>query len=146
MSDIDSAAAAAFRTRLTGSFHGILQWQQLDALWSRVKRGRWYVYQVGEALPDSPLTGDALAARIDALDALLRADHDHDYCGIVYADDVEEPTLVKVYDPNNLGSSCSHGDAPIPPLWLLSSVPPAPIDNPVPAPWNRRRWWQLLSR
>ncbi len=30
----------------------------------------------------------------------------YDYCGIVYADDSENPTLVKVYDLNNLGPSC----------------------------------------
>lgn len=146
MSDMDSAAAEAFRARLTGTFHGILQWQQLDALWDRVKGGQWFFHQTGEAVPETPLAGDALADRIDALNTLLRHDHAYDYCGIVYVDDVEKPTLVKVYDPNNLGSSCSHGSEPIPPLWILSTVPPVAIASQLPAPANRRRWWQLLSR
>lgn len=36
-----------FYARLNGRFHGILQWQQLDALWMGVKSGQWYFYQVG---------------------------------------------------------------------------------------------------
>jgi|MudIll2142460700_1097286.scaffolds.fasta_scaffold71355_3 hypothetical protein len=145
MSNIDSAAATAFRARLTGTFHGILQWQQLDALWDRIKRGQWFFYQTGESLPERPLTGAALAERVDALNTLLRHDHDHDYCGIVYVDDVEQPTLVKVYDPNNLGSSCSHDAAPVLPLWILSTAQPAPVESHVAAPANRRRWWRLFS-
>ena len=141
-----NADADAFHARLSGPFHGILQWQQLDRLWERIKTGQWFFYQVGETVPERPLTGDALAVRIDALNTLLRHDHDYDYCGIVYVDDAEEPSLLKVYDPNNLGSSCSHDIAPIPPLWIISTVRPAPAESHGPAPKNRRHWWQLFSR
>jgi hypothetical protein len=108
---MDNAAADAFHARLKGTFSGILQWQQLDELWVRVKAGTWFFYQVGEDLPEKSLSGDELAVRIGALDTLLRHDHDYHYCGIVYADNVEAPTLIKVYDPNTLGSSCSHNGA-----------------------------------
>ncbi len=137
--------SAAFHARLKGSFTGMLQWQQLDALWGRVKSGTWYFYQLGEELPSIALSGDELARRIDALDALLRRDHDYNYCGIVYADDAEHPTLVKVYDPNHMGSSCSRNAAPSPPGWILSTTPPALIETHTPTPNNRRRWWQLFS-
>ena len=140
-----SADPAAFHARLKGSFTGMLQWQQLDALWGRVKSGTWYFYQLGEELPATALSGDELARRIDALDALLRRDHDYNYCGIVYADDAEQPTLIKVYDPNNMGSSCSGNAAPSPPGWILSTTPPALIETHAPTPNNRRRWWQLFS-
>lgn len=140
------SAEAAFHARLRGTFSGILQWQQLDELWDRVKSGQWYFYQVGETLPDNPLRGDELARRIDALDTLLRRDHDYHYCGIVYADDVEAPTLVKVYDPNNLGSSCSRSATPTPPRWILSTFPPAPVDSHGPVPNNRKHWWRLFQR
>ena len=96
---MEAADAEAFRARLKGTFHGVLQWRQLDLLWERVKGGEWFVYKVGEALPEMPLSGGMLAERIDALDTMLRHDHDYDYCGIVYVDDAEKPTLVKVYDP-----------------------------------------------
>ena len=143
---MDSAAAEAFHARLKGTFHGILQWQQLDELWGRVKGGLWFFYQVGETLPVQPLSGEVLAVRIDALNTLLRHDHDYHYCGIVYADNVEAPTLVKVYDPNNLGSSCSHNATPTPPRWILSTFQPETIESHAPVPNNRKQWWRLFHR
>ena len=142
----DSAAPAAFHARLKGKFAGIMQWQQLDELWGRVKRGEWYFYQLGEMLPTIALRGDELARRIDALNELLRQEHDYNYCGIVYADDVENPTLIKVYDPNNMGSSCSCNAIPSPPGWILSTTPPVLIETQAPMPNNRKRWWQLFSK
>jgi hypothetical protein len=142
----DSATPAAFRARLKGTFAGILQWQQLDELWGRVKRGTWYVYQLGEALPTIALNGDELVLRIDALNLLLRQEHDYHYCGIVYVDNVEQPTLIKVYDPSNIGSSCSRDATPSPPGWILSTEPPALIETHAPTPNNRKRWWQLFSK
>jgi len=135
-----------FQARLKGRFQGMLHWQQLDALWARVKQGEWYVYQLGEAVPDTPLCGEQLVQRIDALDKLLREEHREKYCGIVYADDAEAPTLVKVYDPSHMGSSCSNGAAPSPPGWILSVTPPQAIELHAPVPNNRRRWWQLFSK
>jgi hypothetical protein len=138
--------AAAFNARLKGTFRGILQWQQLDVLWERIRVGHWFFYQVGEVVPVAALGGEELAERIDALNTLLRNEHEYSYCGIVYADDMEQPTLVKVYDPNNLGSACSRNSAPSLPLWILSTTRPAYVESQVPAPASRRRWWQLFSR
>jgi hypothetical protein len=143
---MENTATVAFHARLKGKFYGMLQWQDLDALWERVKTGQWFFYQIGETLPDKALSGDDLAVRIDALDKLLRLDHDFHLCGIVYVDHVEEPTLIKVYDPNNLGSACSRSTTPTPPLWILSTVQPPLIENQAPVPNNRKRWWQLFSR
>lgn len=134
--------AAAFHARLKGTFYGILQWQQLDLLWELVKSGQWYFYQIGEVTPVEPLSGGELTERIEALNTLLRQEHEYDYCGIVYADDVENPTLIKVYDPNNLGSACSRSSTPTPPLWILSTVQPPLIETQVPIPNSRKRWWQ----
>jgi hypothetical protein len=143
---MDATNQEEFLARLKGTFYGMLQWQQLDELWGRVKPGQWFFYQVGEEVPALPLSGSELAERIDALDKLLREEHDYHLCGIVYADHVEEPTLIKVYDPNNLGSACSRNAAPTPPRWILSTVRPPHIENAVPVPNNRRRWWQLFSK
>lgn len=141
---MESTAAEAFRARLNGSFSGILKWENLDALWHKVKTGQWFFYQIGEALPASPLSGHELAVRIDALNTLLRQDHDYNYCGIVFADNVEIPTLIKVYDPNTLGSSCSCNEKPAPARWIISTAQPALVESHVPSPNNRRRWWQQL--
>ena len=142
---INSDESAAFSNRLNGSFSGILQWQQLDELWERVKQGKWYFYQLGEALPTAPLYGDELAKRIDALNVLLRREHDYHYCGIVYADNVEQPTLIKIFDPNNMGSACSGKAAPSPPGWILSTDQPSVIETRTPTTNSRKRWWQLFS-
>src|SRR5674476_455085 len=58
VNDMDSTASEAFHARLKGTFSGILQWQQLDELWARVKPGPWFFYQVGEDVPDKSLSGD----------------------------------------------------------------------------------------
>lgn len=137
--------ATDFHARLSGTFYGILQWQQLDALWGRVKSERWYFYQIGEEAPESPLSGDELGVRIDALNTLLHQDHDYHYCGIVYVDDVESPGLIKIYDPNHIGSSCSRSDTPSPPGWILSTAQPSLIEIATPASNSRRRWWQLFQ-
>ena len=142
----DQREADAFRERLGGTFQGVMRWEGLDALWSRLRSGRWFVYRTDLAPPAAPLAGDALAARLAEIDAELRREHAYDYCGIVYADDPEAPTLVKVYDPANLGTSCSHGDAPIPPKWILSTARPASIGREAPAPAFRWRLWRSRSR
>jgi hypothetical protein len=139
---MEQTQAEAFHARLKGRFYGMLQWKDLDALWARVKTGQWFFYQVGETLPDRPLSGDELALRIDALDKLLRDDHNYHLCGIVYSDEIEQPTLIKVYDPNSLGSSCSKSATP--PRWILSTAQPPLVENHAPTPENRRRWWQMF--
>lgn len=124
----------------------MLHWQQLDALWEKVKTGAWYFYQLGESLPPSALSGAQLEQRVDALNELLHKEHDYPYCGIVYVDDEERPTLIKVYDPNQIGSSCSGNTPPAPPGWILSLEPPALIEIHSPITASRKRWWQLFSR
>lgn len=137
-----------FQQRLDGRFEGVLRWQQLDELWSTVKQSgqAWYFYQVGSALPQQPLSAQQLATSIDELDVLLRQEHDYDYCGIVYVDDVNQPTLIKVFDPNNLGSSCGCSGERIPPRWIISQQAPEEIIDEAPMPNNRKRWWNQLFR
>ena len=141
----DRFEAIAFRDRLSGTFQGVMHWHQLDSLWARIRGGRWFVYPTDEPPPERPLDGEPLAARIDSLDRQLRHEHDYDYCGIVYVDDPDAPTLVKIYDPGNLGSSCSHGAMPIPPRWILSTAQPVSIESELPAPGNRWRLWRRPS-
>lgn len=139
-------AAARYEALWNGTLRGVLQWPQLDDLWARVRAqpAGWYVVQAGEVAPTAPLPASALTHFIDELDALLRAEHRHDYCGIVYADDRDAPTLIKVFDPAHLGSACGAAGAPTPPRWAISRLPPVPIVDhaPAPAPAVRRRWWQ----
>ena len=65
---------------------------------------------------------------IEGIDKLLRNEHTENYCGVVYVDDKTQPRFIKIFDPNNLGSSCSTGLAAPLPAWILSKIPP--IDLP----------------
>jgi len=135
-----------FTTRLNGEFHGVLRWEELDALWSSVRAEPegWYASLAGEPAPETPLAADALKHFVAEVDALLRREHEVDYCGIVYVDNPALPNFIKIYDPNNLGSSCGCSGARIPPRWVLSRIKPARIDDDAPLPNNRKRWWQRL--
>lgn len=134
---------AAFR----GSFTSTLRWPQLDALWDRIRAAPdgWFVYAVGEPPPTAPSTAAALLHFIDEIDALLRREHAEDYCGIVYADDLQTPALIKIYDPHNLGVSCGYSDNPPLPGWVLSRLRPQDLAA-ARQPAGRRRWWHKLLR
>ncbi len=131
-----------------GYFRNLLKWQELDALWEQLRGDSakaWYIYAVGELPPETVATASQLQRFIEEINQLLRNEHDEDYCGIVYVDNVESPALIKIYDPNNLGSSCGSGFGPPPlPGWVLSLQPPSDLNAAFPPPANRRRWWQRL--
>ncbi len=131
-----------------GYFSNLLRWDDLDRFWTtlRATEGPWYIYAIGETVPATPADKATLEKFITEIDALLHAEHDEDYCGIVYVDSTETPSMIKIYDPNNLGSSCgSSGNQPPPlPGWVLSTLPPVELQSTTTLPGNRRRWWQKI--
>ncbi len=130
-----------------GSFTGMLRWPQLDALWQTLREQddkTWYIYAVGEPPPETPASREQLDTFLKEIDALLRQEHDEDYCGIVYADDPADPAFIKIYDPNNLGVVCGFSENPPLPGWVLSLQKPVDLPAALPPPGNRRRWWQRL--
>jgi len=136
-----------FLTRFRGRFHGIMRWEQLDALWQvlRERAGAgWYIYAVGEPPPVEPVDAAQLSAFVGEMDALLRREHKEEYCGIVYADDPAAPGLVKIFDPNNLGVVCGYSDNPPLPGWVLSTIRPVNLEGAFTPPAGRRRWWQRV--
>ncbi|MGM0593827.1 MAG: hypothetical protein ACQETD_04750 [Pseudomonadota bacterium] len=143
-----SSDNSEFLIRYRGYFKNLLKWADLEAFWQTLRRHAdqgWYIYAVGEAPPQQPSDSEQLEKFIQHIDTLLHSEHDEDYCGIVYVDDPEAPTLVKIYDPNNLGSVCGPGLGPPPlPGWVISQLPPDDLNAAFPPPANRRRWWQKL--
>jgi len=136
-----------FRAAFKSTFSGVLRWEQLDVLWDKLRadaNGDWYLYAVGEEPPAETVSRQAMLGFIDEVDALLRREHEEEYCGIVYVDDKDEPSFVKIFDPNNLGVSCGYSDNPPLPGWILSKLAPTDLQAPMPQPGNRRRWWQRL--
>lgn len=135
-----------FEQRLNGRFEGVLRWPDLDKLWVQVKASNlpWYIYEVGMDVPATQISEDDLGGEISAIDKILRDNHKEDYCGIVYVDNKEEPTLVKVFGPKNLGASCGSSGSKTWPRWILSHTPPTAVgvqldDKGKPA------WWKSFS-
>ena len=138
--------SSAFQRAYTGRLWSIMSWDQLAAFWQRLDaEAGWYLYAVGEALPEAAAPAPLVAEFTRRVDELLRRDHHESYCGIVYADDLERPRFVKIYDPNHLGSSCGSSKHPPLPGWIMSLVAPEDLNPNSPPPANRRRWWQALT-
>nr|VFK63359.1 MAG: hypothetical protein BECKTC1821F_GA0114240_10934 [Candidatus Kentron sp. TC] len=121
-----------------------MRWEQLDGLWEQVltRSEGWYVYEVGGIPPESPLDFKELQDAVSKIDEVLHSEHEHDYCGIVYADDFAEPTLIKVYDPGNLGVVCGPGGAPVPPRWILSRMQPRALIEETKE--IEKVWWKRI--
>lgn len=143
---IENSPMTEFQRLDTGRLWSVMSWDQLTALWQRIDPAAgWYLLAVGVSpAPTVESDAPAVSAFIERIDALLRAEHHESYCGIVYADDLDNPRLIKIYDPNNLGSSCGSSKNPPLPGWVMSRVPPDEILAARPATESRKRWWQGL--
>lgn len=130
-----------------GRLFSILSWTQLDAFWKRLDpHAGWFLYAIGQERPRAPADAQQVTVFLQQLDILLRKEHAEDYCGIVYADDVDNPRLIKVYDPHHLGSVCgTMGKERVLPGWVISRVPPSDLSPSHVVPHNRRRWWQQFT-
>ena len=134
-----------FHRQMSGLLYSLLEWAQLSEFWTKVDKGAgWYLYAVGEVVPLAPATPVQVETFIVEVDALLRRDHHESYCGIVYADNLDKPSFIKIYDPNHLGASCGSSKTPTLPGWIMSQVPPIELHLKYALPANRQRWWQGL--
>ena len=130
-----------------GRFTSLMRWHHLDEFWGTLKQqaaNDWYIYAVGEVPPESAASEEKVIKFIDEIDVLLHKEHDEDYCGIVYADNKDKPSFIKIFDPNNLGVSCGFSDNPPLPGWILSRAKPVELEAALNPPNNRRRWWQEI--
>ena len=130
-----------------GRFTSLMRWHHLDDFWENFKQqvdDGWYIYHVGDVPPESPVDRNKLLAFISEIDTLLHQEHEEDYCGIVYTDDKEHPSYIKIFDPNNLGVSCGYSEKPPLPGWILSRIPPIELEEALYPAANRRRWWQRV--
>ncbi len=144
---MDSQPPDPFLVAFRGKFQNIMRWDELDRLWEVLRHDAdsgWHIYAVGEQPPGQPASADLLRTFLSEISQLLRREHAEDYCGIVYADSLETPAFVKIFDPNNLGVSCGYSDNPPLPGWILSKLPPVDMVSTAVIPGNRRRWWQRL--
>jgi hypothetical protein len=135
-----------FDALFDGTLFSLLSWDHLSTFWQRLDPSAgWYLYALGESRPEQPADKEHVATFIREIDNLLRKEHDEDYCGIVYTDDVDQPTLVKIYDPNHLGTSCGSSKNRVLPGWVMSRIPPSDLSPSHLVPQNRKRWWQNIT-
>jgi len=148
MPPVENQLKQPFMEKFHGKLIGILRWQQLDELWQAVQSGNtndWYIYHIGETPPQTVCPQEKLVHFINEIDKLLKHDHEHDYCGIVYVDNKIQPAFIKIYDPNNLGHVCGSNGAPPPlPGWILSKATPLDLQAAIAPAGNRKRWWQQI--
>ncbi|MBT3347163.1 MAG: hypothetical protein HOM84_00750 [Thiotrichales bacterium] len=132
--------------KFNGSFNSLLQWDDLTEFWRLLSRSEesWYIYTVGKLPPTEPTTSKIFISFIEEIDKLLRREHDSRICGIVYSDNSKFPSIVKIYDPNNLGISCGSSETPPLPGWVLSLDPPEDLEPVQILPNNRKRWWSRV--
>lgn len=130
---------------MCGAFIGILTWDGLSRLWTTVLSTRdqdWYVYSPGKKGSAAQVNGEALEHFVLEMDALLRKRHRETYCGIVYTDSVEQPELVKIYDPYHLGSSDSCSTvSTIVPGWVLTRFMPEQLHDHSGLRKAWKHWW-----
>jgi hypothetical protein len=143
---MNEQAVSEYLVQFRGTFKSAMRWHHLDELWQVLRESPhgWYVYHVGDEVPQGPLDADRFVHFLEQVDQLLRTDHQEDYCGIVYADNLQAPAMVKIYDPHNLGVSCGYSENPPLPGWVLSRIQPVNLESERILPANRKRWWRRL--
>ena len=136
-----------FLDKYRGFLSGVMKWEDLTRLWETIQsqgQSQWFLYAVGEPVPSTTASAEQLQQFIQSIDDLLHKEHDVDYCGIVYVDNVNHPTLIKIYDPNNLGVVCGFSESPPLPGWVMSQMAPLDLEQAFPPPANRKRWWKKI--
>ena len=136
-----------FLEKYHGTLRGVMKWENLDQLWDVIREKKsagWFIYAPGHEIPEKIANANEVEHFITQIDELLHREHHEDYCGIVYADDLDAPSLVKIYDPNNLGASCGSSKNKPLPGWIMSTSKPADLQHDMLLPGNRKRWWQRL--
>ena len=135
-----------FDSKLDSLLYSLLSWDQLTAFWQQVDvHAGWYIYAIGQDLPTGVASPQQVSDFITQIDALLHKEHEESYCGIVYADDLQLPAFIVIYDPNQLGVSCGSSKDRVLPGWVMSQVAPTTLYTKL-VPNNRKRWWDLLLR
>ncbi len=136
-----------YKELFKSKFYGVLRWNQLDDVWQFIfdnKSQGWYVYQTIKNAPQKKLYDDQLELLIRLIDEDLRQQHDEDYCGVVYVDSLDAPTFIKVFDPKNMGTSCSVGGKSPLPEWIISLMPPTDLNEEEKPNIKSKRWFGNL--
>jgi ribosomal protein S14 len=147
MTQLSSEQTSEFDRYYNGLLYSVMRWDQLTEFWQKVDAGAgWYLYAVGQQRPQAPSDAEKVKQFMREVDELLRREHHEDYCAIVYADDLDAPSFIKIYDPGHLGSSCGSSSmkSSVAPGWLMCRMPPRELEMSGVVTGQRKRWWQAF--
>ncbi|MEE9447347.1 MAG: hypothetical protein V3V09_05260 [Arenicellales bacterium] len=127
--------------------HGVLRWPQWDAIWQNLNADDgWYLYEIGAELPGATLNEAELKSQLIDIDQFLREEHDADYCGVVYTDDLNDPSLLKIYHPRKMGASCGSSGSTVLPKWTLSKTSPIDLVAWLLEKDDKPAWWKQMLK
>ena len=147
MNALAQTEVSAFEQQYNGLLYSVMHWDQLTRFWASINaEAGWYLYAVGQDLPTAPSPAEKVRQFTSEIDVLLRREHHEDYCAIVYADNLDAPNFIKIYDPNHLGSSCGSRatKSSVLPGWIMSQVVPQELKVNGFVTGQRKRWWQTF--
>ena len=136
--------------KFKSNFYGMLYWPDLDALWQTLGKKtnqhpstQWYIYDLTEQPPATTVNGSELQAFVRDIDQWLRETHHEKYCGVVYADDKDNPSFIKIFHPKRMGHGvCSIAkEAPLP-GWVISTLKPTDLNQ---SPAASSSWWKKFT-
>ncbi len=119
-----------------GRFVGVMRWDDYRDLMTKLADNPqdWFLYDTTASLPSTTLPAEKFISEIEKIKAIITEQHQEKYCGIVYVDDLQNPSFVKIFHPNNLGKSCGSSEHPPIPQWLLSKNQPLDVVKAFGAP------------
>ena len=101
-----------------GRFIGIMQWDDCHALLQKLveQPSDWYLYDTLKEVPKQTADANHFTDQISEIKKILTNEHQERYCGIVYTNDLEKPSLSReifpllgskirmtVFSPNSVG-------------------------------------------
>jgi hypothetical protein len=136
-----------FLQTYTSRMNGVLRWPQLDKLWQKLDTNEgWYLYEIGNDVPTKPLSSGALQQAIERIDTFLHLEHEAEYCGVVYTDNLNAPGVLKIYHPKKMGASCGSSGSTVLPKWTLSKYPPIDLVEWALEKDQKPAWWKHMLR
>lgn len=132
-------------TVLQGRFEGIMDLKVCDDLLSYLVAhpSDWFIYDLDARVPETPCEAVEFTTQITIIKEIIATKHTQRYCGIVYADSTQSPTIVKIFHPDNVGKSCGSSETPPLPKWIISKIAPVTIEVAKPKSSRFRSFFSL---
>jgi len=138
-----------YLTEFQGRFIGVMQWNVCNTLLEKLiaePATDWYLYDTLTPVPQTTISADELVENLTDIHTILKTEHRERYCGIVYVNDLKNPTFVKIFNPNNLGKVCGSSENPPIPQWLLSKTKPEDVVEKFSPPTKNKRFISKLLK